>query len=286
MEKGLNCIIGENVKFGENVVIKHNIIIEDNVEIGDKCFIDSNTIIRANTTIGHNSFISSNCIIGEYQMDFIKTRKEVEHKLCIGDNAIIRSGTIIYNDSNIGNNLQTGHHSTIREKSEIGNNVSIGTLSDVQGNCKIGNYVRLHSDVFIAPGSKIEDYVWIFPHVVLTNDPNPPSEYEWGVHVESFASIAAGSVILPGKKIGQDSLIGAGTIVTKDVEKYSVVVGNPSKKIADVRDIKNKKTGRKIYPWRQTFKRAMPWEESDFNTWYNSLSIDEKEDYNLNNIEF
>ena len=189
---------------------------------------------------------------------------------------MIRSGTIIYGDTNIGNDFQTGHRVTIREKTQIGNHVSIGTLSDIQGNCEIGNYVRLHSSVHIGQLSIIDDFVWIYPYVVLTNDPTPPSEHFVGVHVRNFAIIATGSIVMPGLEIGQDSLVAAGAIVTKFVDPYTVVAGNPGKVISDIRKIKNKITGESVYPWRHNFKNYMPWSESDFATWYASLDLEEQ----------
>ena len=276
VEFGKNCIVGNNVSFGNNVVIKHNCIIEDNVSIGDNCYIDSNTIIRSNVKLGNDTFIGANCIIGEYLMDFCLSRQQYIHPLTIGKNALIRSGSIIYGDSQIGDNFQTGHRVTIREKAIIGDNVSVGTLSDIQGKCEIGNYVRMHSNVHIGQHSKLDDFVWIFPYVVLTNDPTPPSDDLLGVHIHSFAIVATGSVLLPGVQVYSDSLVAAGTTVTKDVEKFSVVAGSPSKKISDIRNIKNKFTGEPAYPWREHYKTYMPWEESDFEAWYATLDIEEK----------
>lgn len=269
------AIVGEHVKFGNNVTIGHNCIIEDDVVIGDNSYIDSNTIIRSGVTLGANSFIGSNCIIGEYWMDFCLDRQKHVHPLTIGENTLIRSGSIIYAGSEIGSDFQTGHQVTIREKAHIGNHVSVGTLSDIQGNCEIGNYVRLHSNVHIGQLSVIDDFVWIFPYVVLTNDPTPPSEEFVGVHVRSFAIIATGALIMPGKVIGQDSLVAAGAIVTKDVPMYAVVAGNPGKQISDVHKVRNKFTGEPVYPWREHFKTYMPWQESDFQTWYDSLSLED-----------
>lgn len=278
---GKNCIIDESAKIGQNVRIGHNVIIEPDVIIGDNSFIDSNTIVRRNTTLGEKSFIGSNCIIGEYWMDFCLDLKEHKHPLTIGSNSLIRSGSIIYAGSDIGNNFQTGHQVTIREKAQIGNNVSVGTLSDIQGNCKIGNYVRLHSNVHIGQLSIIDDFVWIFPYVVLTNDPTPPSNDFLGVHIHPFAIIATASTIMPGIEIGQDSLVAAGSVVTKNVEEYSLVMGVPSKPISDVRKIKNKITGELAYPWRNNFSNYMPWRDSDFQTWYDSLDIEQKKEYKI-----
>lgn len=282
---GLHCSVGKNFKAGNNVVIRDNCIIEDNVTLGDNVYIDSNTIIRSDVTLCDGTFVGSNCIIGEYLMDFCLDRKYHHHPLHIGKNALIRSGSIIYGDSKIGDNFQTGHQVTIREKTEIGDNVSIGTLSDIQGTCRIGNFVRLHSNVHIGQLSKIDDFVWIFPYVVLTNDPTPPSENLLGVHVHSFAIIATGALIMPGVEIESDSLIAAGAVVTKPVNKFAVVAGSPGKVISDVRKIRNKITGESVYPWRHNFKRAMPWAQSDFNSWFASLDIEQKSHYGLEKFE-
>lgn len=285
MAISLNAVIGENVTLGENIHIGHNCIIENNVVIGDNVYIDSSSIIRSNVTLGDNTFIGANCIIGEYLMDFCVDKKSHIHPLTIGANALIRSGSIIYAGSEIGCDFQTGHRVTIREESKIGNHVSVGTLSDIQGNCEIGNYVRMHSNVHIGQLSKIDSFVWIYPYVVLTNDPTPPSTHFVGVHVRSFAIVATGAIIMPGLEIGQDSLVAAGAIVTKPVEKYAVVGGNPAKKISDVRKIKNHFTGENAYPWRNEFERYMPWIGSDFKTWYNGLAPEQKKEYGLDDID-
>ena len=282
VEHGDHCVIGENVRFGERVKIGHNCIIEDNVTIESDTFIDSNTIIRRDVTLGEGSFVGANCILGEYWMDFCLDREHhYSHPLSIGSNALIRSGSILYAGSQIGDGFQTGHQVTIREKARIGCNVSVGTLSDIQGNCTIGNYVRMHSNVHIGQLSQIDDYVWIFPYVVLTNDPTPPSEHFKGVHIRSFAIVATGSVLLPGIELGQDSLVGAGAIVTKSVPSYAVAVGNPARIISDVRDIRSKITGEPVYPWRNHFSNYMPWKECGFDAWYASLDLEEKAALNL-----
>lgn len=173
---------------------------------------------------------------------------------------------------NLGTNIFIGSNVIIEDDVTIGEHVSIGTLSDIQGNCETGNYVRLHSNVHIGQLSKIDDYVWIFPYVVLTNDPTPPSENFVGVHVHSFAIIATSSVILPGIEIYEDSLVAAGTTVTKDVPQYAVVGGNPARQISDVRNIKNKITGEPVYPWGEHFDRAMPWEGIGYINWKNKYN--------------
>ena len=269
---------------GNNVKIAQSAIIGKNVYLGDDVYIDHNCIIRDNVTIKKGSTIGANCIIGEYTADWFIDHNAEVGELIIGDNSVIRSGSIIYSGSVIGNNFQTGHQVTIREKTVIGDNVSIGTLSDIQGNCTIGNYVRMHSNVHIGQLSIVDSFVWIYPYVVLTNDPTPPSDKFIGVRVHPFAVIATGSVILPGIEIGQDSLVAAGAIVTKNVNDYAVVVGNPGKQISDVRKIKSHFSDESVYPWRNHFENYMPWMGEGFSKWYEKLSDAEKKKLNIENI--
>lgn len=278
-----NVVIGKNVIVGERTIIKSGSILESNCIIGDdsiienNAYIDVSAIIRNNVHLGEGSFVGARSILGEYMMDFIINRKNSKaYELKIGKNAIIRSETIIYGNNIIGDNFQTGHRVTIRENSVIGSNVRLGTLSDIQGYCEIGNYTSLHSNVHIGQKSKIGNYVWIFPYVVLTNDPNPPSETMLGVTIEDFAVIATSSTVLPGIKIGTDSLVGAGAVVTKDVPEGKIVVGNPGKEVGDTSKITDKITNEKVYPWRYTFDRGMPWEGIGYDKWKETEIFEKK----------
>ena len=89
---------------------------------------------------------------------------------------------------------------------------------------------------------------------------------------------------MPGIEIGQDALVAAGCTVTKNVEPYAVVMGNPGKPRGDVRTIKSKITGEPIYPWRHYFDHYMPWAESDFDTWYKGLNLEMKKEYKIENL--
>src|SRR5262249_42641272 len=147
--------------------------------------------------IGDNAVIGSHCEIG------VPTSLAEGQPLIIGAGAQIRSHSVFYEGSTFGDNLVTGHRVTVRERTIAGADLQLGTLSDVQGDCEIGNYVRTHSNVHIGKHSKVGDFVWIFPYVVLTNDPHPPSNVQLGCEIGSYAALATMSVILPGVKVGE-----------------------------------------------------------------------------------
>lgn len=150
----------------------------------------------------------------------------------IGDNSIIRAGSFIYAGNCIGKYFQTGNKTNIRELNQIGNHVSIGTLSVIEHHVTISDNVRIHSQVFVPEYSILDENCWLGPNVVLTNAryPKHPSVKDdlCGVHIKVNAKIGANSTLLPGVVIGEGSLIGAGSLVTKDVGDGVIAMGNPA----------------------------------------------------------
>lgn len=243
--------------------------IGKNVSIGNAVRIDAGAIIHDNVHIGDNTHVGAQCILGEPLAGYYADPEGYDNPpLRIGARSIIRSGTIIYADNVIGEDFECGHRVTIRERAEIADHVRIGTLSDIQGHCTIGRYTRLHSNVHIGQGSDIGEFVWIFPYVVLTNDPHPPSNHLMGVTIEPYAVIATMSVVLPGVRVGSHSLVGACSLVRRNVDAEDVVTGNPAQRVCSIHDVKSKADGTKVYPWPENFSRGMPWASfSTYSEW-------------------
>lgn len=181
--------------------------------------------IYPNVRLGKNVLIEDFCVIG------VPFRDYTGQETTIGDNAIIRSHTVIYAGNQIGDNFQTGNKANIRELNTIGNNVSIGTLSVVEHHVIIEDNVRIHTQAFIPELTVLEKGCWIGPNVVITNAkyPNSPTTKDElkGVRVKQDAKIGANTTILPGVTIGRNTLIGAGSVVVKDVPDGMIVAGNP-----------------------------------------------------------
>ena len=211
------------------------------------------TIIHGNVQIGDGCTVGSYCEIGH------PAPRAQGRPLVIGRDANIRSHSIFYEGSTFGEGLVTGHHVTVREGTQAGLGLQIGTLSDIQGTCQIGNYVRFHSNVHIGQHSTVGDFVWIFPYVVLTNDPHPPSNIMRGVSLNDYVAVATMSVILPGVEVGLGALIGAHSSVSRNVEPDTVVAGAPAKLMCRTDEILLKDgSGRPAYPWRRHFTRGYP----------------------------
>jgi len=198
-------------------------------------------IIYKNVLIGKSPDISPFVVLGKPPLN----KKDGELRLEIGNNAIIRSFTTIYAGSKIGNDFSTGQNVSIREDNVIGINVSIGSSSTIEFGNEIGDGTRIHSGCFLEM-TKVGKNVFVGPNVVFTDDPHPMKcphykKCKGGALVEDLVKIGANCTILPGIKIGRNSLIGAGSVVVKDVPPDSVFAGSPAKFIKKITDLKCEK---------------------------------------------
>ena len=220
--------IGKNVKISDTAKIFDNVIVEDGVVIGDFCLI------------GYSS------------------NNNATKKLIIKKNTKINSHSIIFLDCTIGENSIIGHNVLIREETIIENNVQIGSYSDIEGYCLIESYSKLHSNVHIGQGSKVLSYSWLFPYVILTNDPIPPSNIRNGVTIEPFSIICTRSTVLPGKTLGFGSFVGANSLVNIDLKTETIGSGNPFKQRGSINLIKIPKEKKSAYPWITRFDKDYP----------------------------
>ncbi|HXX05405.1 MAG TPA: acyltransferase [Candidatus Bathyarchaeia archaeon] len=129
----------------------------------------------------------------------------------------------------LGKNVRIWHFAYVGDNSEIGDNVKIGSLAHVDYNVKIGENTMIEGFVYIPPLSRIGKNVFIGPAAALTNDPYPPSKKMIGVIIEDGAVIGSRAVIKAGVKIGKNSVVAMGAVVTKDVPPNTVVMGIPAK---------------------------------------------------------
>jgi acetyltransferase-like isoleucine patch superfamily enzyme len=160
--------------------------------------------------------------------------------LSIDDDAHLRSGTVIYAGSTFGRRLQTGHNVIIREQVRVGDDVSIWSNSVVDYGCVIGDRVKIHSNCYVAQYTELEDDVFLAPGVIIANDLYPGSRSSEramaGPLIRQSAQIGVNVTLLPYVTVGRGAIVGAGSVVTRDVPDRMIAYGNPAVPVRAVPD--------------------------------------------------
>ncbi len=228
-------------------------IVSPKAKIGQRVSIGPFTLVHDDVVIGDDVIIENHCEIGH------PTPLADGAPLVIGDGSLIRSFSCFYAGSTIGPGLRTGHRVTVREKLVAGQGLQIGTGTDLQGHANFGDHVRTHSNVFVAHGARVGDCVWLFPGVIVTNDPQPPSERLAGVTIGDYSAIGAGAILFAGISIGRGALVAAGSFVNQDVAADQVVAGSPARVVKRTSEVLVRDgSGRPAYPWMRHFHRGYP----------------------------
>ena len=221
---GEGCVIGEGARLGRGCRVGHHVVIHDGTVIGNDVRIDDHA------TLGKRPMRAANSA----------TTKEQElPPLTVGDTCIVGTGAVLYRGAAIDARVLMADLCTVRENVTVGRGTIVGRGVTIENYCTIGRFCKLESECYLCAYSTLEDRVFIAPGVVTSNDnfvgrTQERFKHFKGVTVRRGGRIGAGSVTLPGIEVGEDGLVAAGSVVTKNVPPRKIVVGTPARVWRDV----------------------------------------------------
>ena len=227
-----------NVHFGRYVVLGQD------VSIGEGTFIGSHVIVHTNSCIGKDVRLDDGVIIGKQPMKSrasATTLDKVIPPAYLGDGCLVGSHAVIYAGAVIGDGVLIADYASVREETSIGDLTIIGRGVAVENEVKIGTCCKVETGAYITAKSTIEDLCFIAPEVTFTNDnfvgrTQERFEHFGGVTMQRGARVAANATVLPGVVIGQDALVAAGSIVTRNVPPRMMVMGAPARVVRPVKE--------------------------------------------------
>ena len=184
--------------------------------------------------IGQGTLIDDDVRVGS------EHTKGASRPIAIGRDVRIRGGSSIDDGARIGDRFETGHNVSIGEDAVIGDDCRVENNTIIEVGCTLGDRVRVQANCFVAAFTTIEDDVTIGPGVGLANDPHPGSVDHAcmrGPTIERGAQIGMNATILPFVTIGQRSVVGAGSVVTRAVPAELVVAGNPARVLKSISQV-------------------------------------------------
>jgi acetyltransferase-like isoleucine patch superfamily enzyme len=200
--------------------------------------IYENAVIFDNVIIGDNVTVFPGAVIGRPPYSTGATRLQAEASSApvrIGDNCIIGANAVIYADVEIGDNTMICDTACVRERCHIGSFCVIAMGVTINYSTTIGDRVRVMDNTHLTGNMTIEDNVFVGMLVTTANDntmgrkPPPEGIQQMGPTIRRFATIGQGACILPGLEIGENAIVGANSVVTKDVLPRTVVTGIPAR---------------------------------------------------------
>jgi acetyltransferase-like isoleucine patch superfamily enzyme len=198
--------------------------------------IHPTAIVYPGTKLGEGVKVLEHAVVGKQpSLSPRSTAKREELPPAeIGDGTIVSTGAVLFAGAKVGAHVILGDQSCVRERVVVGNDVVIGRGSLVENDTTIGAMTKIQAEVYITAYSTLEEHVFVAPCVVTTND-NFMGRTERrrklikGPTIRRGARIGGGAILLPGVEIGEDAFVGAGAVVTKNVEPRMLVVGNPAR---------------------------------------------------------
>ena len=221
--------------------ISKSAVIHDDVEINDGVIIHDNVVIYPNTIIGKGTEIFDGAVLGRIPKPNRTITREINPNLGpleIGEDCIIGVNVILYTGTRIGRQVLLGDLCWIREECFIDDFAVMGAGTEVHYNSRIGKRARIYGSSIVAGNSVIEEDVFFGPHVVMIQDNTLGRKgysKDWvGATVKRGAGIGGNATLLYNIIIGEDSIVAAGSVVTKDVPSRKVAMGSPARIVKDV----------------------------------------------------
>ena len=218
------------------------LLLGDGVTLPESVVLGANVVVHAGTVVGDRATIADNVVLGK-PLTLAAASTAARDPLPpaeIGAAAIVGAGAIVFAGTRIGASALVGDQAHVRERSVVGERSVIGRGSAVDNDVVIGARVKVQTACYLTAFSVIEDDVFVAPGVMTTNDPaltrHPPDFELRGAVLRRAARIGGGAILLPGIEVGEEGLVGAGSVVTRDVPPRTVVVGAPARRLRDVRD--------------------------------------------------
>jgi len=237
MERAETAIISPTAVVGANTTIGEYCVIEDGVRIGDDCQIAPHVVVHEGSHIGNGVRVDAQTVIGKRPMRAKRSILKATDDLPpteIGDNCLIGAHVVVYRGASLAAHILVADLATVREKVSIGEYTIVGRNVTVENQVSVGRKCKLETNCYITAYSTIEDFCFIAPMVTTSNDnyvgrTEERLKHFKGITVRRGGRIGAGATILPGITVGEDALVGAGSVVTHDVPPHTIVVGVPAK---------------------------------------------------------
>jgi serine O-acetyltransferase len=227
---------------GNDTVVGHFSIVAAGVRLGAGCRVGHHVVVHEGSVLGDRVRIDDHAVVGKLPMKAARSATTTEASLSaavVGDDAIIGTSAILYRGCLLGSRVLVADQATVRERVSIGPETIVGRGVAIESDCAVGARCKLETNAYVTAYTVIEDDVFVAPGVLTSNDgflgrTEERKKHFRGPRIRRGARLAVGAVVLPGREIAEEAVVGAGAVMTNDAEPARVHVGVPARPVRDV----------------------------------------------------
>jgi UDP-2-acetamido-3-amino-2,3-dideoxy-glucuronate N-acetyltransferase len=231
-----SAVIGPGTELG------HGVVIEGGVVVGRDCRIGHHAVLHQGSVIGDGVRLDDFTVVGKWPLraanSILKAVTELPPSV-LGDGMLVGTAAVIYRGARLGRSVLVADGATVRERVEVGDFTILGRGVVVENDCSVGRYCKLETECYLTAYSLLEDRVFLAPQVTTSNDrfigrTAERFKHFKGITVRKGGRVGAGAVVLPGLTIGEDGLLAAGSVLTRDLPPRMIYLGSPAKPLRPV----------------------------------------------------
>ena len=233
----MTATIAPTARLGRDVSLGHHVVIGDNAVVGDGVALGHAVIVHPDTRIGPRTRVDDHAVLGKRPrsaaISILKVAAELP-PLEIGEEGFIGAQTVIYRGARLAAKVFVADLASVREDVVVETGVIVGRGVTIENKCRIGEYTKLESNVYVVAMTTIGERCFIAPGVCMANDnflgrTEERFKHMRGPDIRRGARVGANAILMPGIIVGEEAVVGAGAVVTKDVPPYQTVVGVPAR---------------------------------------------------------
>lgn len=210
--------VASGVRVGEFTVIG------DGVRIGEGCVLGHHVVVHDGTQVGANVRIDDHAVLGKRPMRAARSATTSGAPdlppLAVGDGSLVGTGAVLYRGCQIGERVLVADLATVRERVSVGDETIVGRGVAIENDSTVGARCKLETNAYITAFSTVEDDVFVAPGVLTSNDAfmgrtDERKQHFGGPTVREGARLGVGAVLLPGREVAPEAVVGAGAVLTR-----------------------------------------------------------------------
>ena len=214
--------------------------VAEGASVGTDTFLGNGVTLYPGVDLGAQCVVLDGASIGRIPISNGTTTRPIQsafQDVTIGAGSIVGANAVIYTGTSFGERVLIGDLASFREGCRVGDRAIVGRGTMALADCSIGPFARIQDQVHLVGEMIVEEHVFLAMGVVTTNDNDvymsrfglTGSEQRGAPVLRRFAAVGAGATILPGIEIGEGALVGAGSVVTRNVAPWTIVMGVPAR---------------------------------------------------------